>query len=126
MEYEIKLDWKEPYDDKNRSSWMRKKSLVPCACKKCFFCKMTKTTGMDHTPISKKDRKRKHDEKVCTIERVDLGKGGSYCRPCYRKRTDISETNSQKRRACSSTRMGCKGCEEYVCAQCWKSYEHKS
>ena len=126
MEYGIKLDWKAPFDDKGRPGWMRKKSFVPCACRKCFFCNMNKTNGMEHRPRSKKEAKRKRDEKVCSIERVDLGKGSSYFRSCYRKQSNIRESHSQKRRNCSSTRLGCKGCEEYVCAQCWKSYEHKS
>ena len=84
------------------------------------------TSGIDHSPTSRKEKKRKRDEKVCSIERVDLGRGGSYCRPCYRKQSNMSETHTQKRKGCSSTRLGCKGCEEFVCAQCWKSYEHKS
>ena len=125
MEYGIRLDWKEPFLDKDRPAWMRETPFEPCACKKCFFCKVGKTNGMEHKPRSRKEAKRKRDEKVCSIERVDLGKGGSYCRPCYRKRSHINENNSQRRRGCSSTRLGCKGCEEYVCAQCWQSYEHK-
>ena len=126
MEYGIKLDWKEPYDDKDRPKWMRQKAFVPCACKKCFFCKMNKTNGMEHKPKSRVEAKRKRDEKVCTIDRVDLGRGCSYCRPCYRNHSNTSETHSERRKACSSTRLGCKGCDEFVCAKCWKSYEHNS
>ena len=82
----------------SRPGYMGKKSFVTCASKKCFFCKMNKTNGMEHKPKSRKEAKRKHDEKVCSIERVDLGRGCSYCQPCYRKRSDMSETNSQKRK----------------------------
>ena len=34
MEYGIKLDWKEPFNDEDRPGWMRNKFFVPCACKK--------------------------------------------------------------------------------------------
>ena len=64
MEYGIKLDWDELFLDKNRPAWMRKKSFVPCACQKCFFCKVKNTTGMEHTPKSRKEKKRKRDEKI--------------------------------------------------------------
>ena len=126
LEYGIKLEWKEPYNKEEKPKWLRQQNYIPCGCKKCFFCMNGMTSGIDHSPTSRKEKKRKRDEKVCSIERVDLGRGGSYCRPCYRKQSNMSETHTQKRKGCASTRLGCKGCEEFVCAQCWKSYEHKS
>ena len=85
MGYGIRLDRKDPFDANDRPGYIRKKSFVTCACKKCFFRKMNKTNGIDHKTKSRKEVKRKHDEKVCSIERVDLGRGCSYCRPCYGK-----------------------------------------
>ena len=107
---------------------MRKKSFVPCECKTFFFCKMGKTNGIDHKPKSRKEAKRKRDEKVCTMDRVDIGKGGSYCRPCYRTQRDdksLKESVAERNGNYSSTRLGCKGCSEQVCNKCWESYDHK-
>ena len=127
MEYGIKLDWEATFLDENRPAWMRKKSFVPCACETCFFCKIKKTNGMEHKPRSRKEKKRKHDDMICTTERVDIGKGSSYCRLCYRThKTNSSEKNSASviKKKCQSFRLGCKGCKEQVCIKCWKSYEH--
>ena len=90
---------------------MRKKSFVPCSCKKCFFCKVKKTNGMEHTPKSRKEKKRKRDEKICTAERVDLGKGSSYCRPCYRahrSNSNLKVSVSEIMKKFQSCRLGCK------------------
>ena len=83
------------------------------------------TNGIDHIQRSRKEKKRKRDEKE-RVNLCNLGKGGSYYRPCYRKRSNIKEGYSQRRRDCSSSRLGCKECEEFFCAQCWKSYDHNS
>ena len=80
---------------------MRKKFFVPCACNVRFFCNINKTNGMERKTKPRKEAKKKQDEKVCTIERVDLGRGGTYCRPCYRKRSDMNENNSKRRKGCS-------------------------
>ena len=77
----------------------------------------------------KKEKKGKRDEKVCTVERVDIGKGSSYCKPCYRARRDdpsIRETATERRLNYQSYRLGCKRCGEYVCDKCWKLYDHKA
>ena len=34
MEYGIRLDWKEPFLDRDRPAWMRETPFEPCACKK--------------------------------------------------------------------------------------------
>ena len=76
------------------------------------------TTGIYHIPKSKREKKRKINEKVCTLERVDIGKGGSYCRPCFRLRKgnpNLSETFQQGRFHCQTSRLGCNGCGEHVC-----------
>ena len=128
MEYGIRLDWKEPFSDADRPGWMRRKQFVPCECKRCFFCKMGKTNGIDHKPKSRKETKRKRNEILCTKDRIDLGKGCTYCRPCYTARQidkTLQETYGVRRMKCSSTRLGCKGCDEHVCKQCWKTYKHK-
>ena len=106
MEYGITLDWKEPFNDENRSGWMQKKTFVPCACKK-IFCKTGKTNGIEQKPKSRKEAKRKQDEKVCTLERVDIGKGPNYCKPCYRVRMGDTDTAKESKK-CRHTYLGCK------------------
>ena len=59
------------------------------------------TTRIDHIPTSNKEKKRKRDEKVCTGERVDIGKESTYCRPCYRARKDddsLTETTIERKK----------------------------
>ena len=87
------------------------------------------TTGIDHTPTSKKEKKRKRNEKVCTVERVNISMCGVYCKPCYRARKNddnINETTIVRKQNCRYTRLGCKGCGEQVCEKCWESYDDKN
>ena len=94
-----------------------------------FFCKNVMTTGIDHTPTSKKEKKRKRDQRVCIGERVDIGKGWSYCRPCYRARKDddsLIENTIKRKKSCATSRLGYKGYGEQVCEKCWESYDHKN
>ena len=90
---------------------MWKKSFIQYVCNKHFFCEIDKTNGTKYKPKSRKNAKRKRDEKLSPIERVDIDKDGSYCRSCYKKWCNIIEIHSQKRRNFSSKRLGCKGCE---------------
>ena len=62
------------------------------------------------------------------MNRSDIDKGGSYCRPCYkawRDDTRLKESAVERKRKCSSTRLGYYGCGEQVCDKCWESYNHK-
>ena len=77
MEYRIKLDWREPFDDEDIPGWMQTTSFVRCACNNCFSCNMGKTNDMENIPESRKEVERKYDEKVCTVERVDIGNGNN-------------------------------------------------
>ena len=83
---------------------------------------------MEHKPRSRKEKKMKHDDMICTTERVDIGKGGSFCRPCYRTHranSSVKVSAGELRKKCKSSRLGCKGCGEHVCTKCWMSYDHK-
>ena len=123
LEYGIKLEWKEPYDKEEKPKWLRQQNYIPCGCKKYFFCNNDMTSGIAHTPTSKKEKKRKRDEKVCTIERVDIGKGSIHCRPCYRarrKNDTMKESSKVSKTKCNTSRLGCKGCGEQVCGKCWE------
>ena len=76
MEYRVKLDWKEPFNDEDRPGWMRKKSFVPCDWENIYiYYKTSKTNGIGHRPKSRMEAKKKRDEKVCTMDRVDIGRG---------------------------------------------------
>lgn len=66
---------------------------------------------------------------MCTVERVDIGKASSYCRVCYRARRgdpNIKESAIKRRYNYTASRLGCKGCGEPVCEECWKSYDDKA
>lgn len=58
----------------------------------------------------------------------DLGRGCTYYRPSYRAQQNdktIEQFFSVMWWYCSTTRLGCKGCDEYICEKCWKIYKHK-
>ena len=119
INYAIEREWKE---NNKRPSWMRQMDFVPCDCMDCYFCKNGHTTGIAH--------RRKRDASVffangvrlktkkCVNVRVNLRKGSDYCKMCYR-RQDKELTNSQKRKLCNSSRLGCVQCGEHVCEACW-------
>ena len=33
----LEMDWKAPYEEEHKPSYVRKQNYVPCACNKCFF-----------------------------------------------------------------------------------------
>ena len=51
---------------------------------------------------------------------VDLGKGCSYCRMCYRN-TGMTSSNAEKKKKCNMSRLGCAICREQICKECWES-----
>ena len=108
-------------------------------CEVCYFCKNQHTTDIAH---------RKGKQKVkfvntrtglvswtetCTDGAVDLNKGGSYYRMCYRNNKDAVGTNGKKltpaqrkkKPQCGSDRMGCIQCNEIMCEDCWKNGYNK-
>ena len=63
----------------------------------------------------------------CTNVRVNINRGGSWCRQCYRKQEGAVDENgklldkAQKKKNCKTSRMGCpqRGCKEHICKDCW-------
>ena len=59
---------------------------------------------------------------------VDLDKGSSYCRMCYRNNKGavgkdgkkLTVAQRKKKPCCGSSRMGCVQCDEHICDDCWK------
>ena len=122
LSYGIAQDW----DGKSkRPDYMRSGEFVPCGCEQCYFCINGFTTGVAHAT-----KKRKAEiqfkcgsrlrTKKCTDFRVNLEKGGAYCKMCYRNQ-DKSLSRKQKLKKCNSSRMGCVQCQETICEKCWKS-----
>jgi hypothetical protein len=75
-----------------RPNWIRQHAFIPCDCNNCFFCPKGLTTGIEHKkPEVTKMVFIQHDNshtvvtKGCTDKQVDLTRGGSYCRMCFRK-----------------------------------------
>ena len=57
----------------------------------------------------------------CTDKRVNLCRGTSHCRQCYRER---EETKEEKMDGISKSSMGCPSCDELICKKCWeKGYD---
>ena len=91
MNYAISKSWTNlngPAPD-----WMRRATLLPCDCNKCFFCLHSLTTGIDHkrkrytiTTFIQHDRTRTKTVD-CTDKQVNLLIGTSHCKQCYRERT---------------------------------------
>ena len=82
LNYGIGLDW----DGDARPDYMHVVEFVPCECNQCYFCIHDHTSGVAHVG-SKRAAKilYKCNTRVKTEEcLMDLGKGGSYCKTCYR------------------------------------------
>ncbi len=120
MSYAIRNSWTDM--DGPKPNWMRQSQPLPCKCNKCFFCLNSLTTGLDHkcqkstiTHFVQHDRTRTKTVD-CTDKRVNLGRGTSYCRQCYRER---SGTKEEKMLNISGPAMGCPSCDEHICKKCW-------
>ena len=97
----------------------------------CYFCIKGHTTGIAHTGKKKaagppvlvrvKCNKRKRVEKCADVkERVDIQKGGDYCKMCYRK-LGKGGTKNERKKKCNKSRLGCPICREHICEDCWNS-----
>jgi hypothetical protein len=125
MSYAIHNSWTDMDDPK--PNWMRQSQPLPCECNKCFFCLHSLTTGLDHkrqkttiTHFVQHDRTRTKTVD-CTDKRVNLGRGTSYCRQCYRER---SGTKEEKMLNIPGPAMGCPSCDEHIWKKCWdKGYD---
>ena len=103
MEYGIKLDWKDLEDDSQRPPYIRQKSIVPCECKSCFFCKNGITTGIDHRRVGKKRLRTRDKIVTCSGQREMLHKHTDYCRMCYNiHRTEDKKAKFKEIRALST------------------------
>ena len=79
MNYAISKSWTNLNGAK--PDWMRRATLHPCDCNKCFFCLLSLTTGIDHkrkrhniTTFIQHDRTRTKPVD-CTDKRSDTGRG---------------------------------------------------
>ena len=123
----IEMDWV----GNKRPDYMRTGEFIPCDCNKCYFCLNGYTTGIAHADpkraggrpvaILYKCNKRAKVETCADVkERVNIKKGGHYCKMCYRKQGKVG-TAQEKRKRCKLSRLGCPFCQEHICTDCWKS-----
>ena len=125
MNYAIRHAW--PDLNGPKPNWMRQAELVPCECKKCFFCLNNLTSGIAHkrkrgagTTFIHRDNKRTKTV-GCTDKRVNLQADNNYCKQCYRERPG---TREQKLHKINKSRLGCPNCGEHICKYCWaKGYD---
>lgn len=122
MNYAIGESWSD-FNNTNPPIWMRQFHPLPCDCTKCFFCIRSITTGIDHkkrkdvtTVFFHHDNKRTKT-KGCTDVRVNLERGSSHCRQCYRERQG---TRDEKMKGIPKSSLGCPSCDEPICKKCWE------
>ena len=76
------------------------------------------------TPTNNDHKKYNTKKKVETYkdvqERVDIMKGGYYCKMCYRKQGKKGQF-ADRRKKCNSSHLGCLICKEHICDDCWNS-----
>ena len=86
---------------------MKKDAFIPCDCNKCYFCLNDHTLGIAHAPQKRKAHrptaivyKCNTRQKVETCndvtEKVDIMKGGDYCKMCYRKQSKKGKKHGNK------------------------------
>ena len=129
LEHKAQLGYTGDYPN-----WMRLGALEPCDCEQCFFCVNGLTNGIAHKDTVKRKPAKKYKKEVveCSEDRVRLTKedgtpwtSSDYCRVCNR--------NSNKPKGVSfaiwkkdltKSMLGCAQCNEPVCEECWKTYNH--
>ena len=61
IDFGIRQDWPEPFDDHNIPPWVRQKYILSCDCKVCFFCK----NGMKQRYIPEDQEPNQQQQQVC-------------------------------------------------------------
>jgi hypothetical protein len=136
INYALENEWEDI--EGPRPNWIRQREFIPCDCNNCFFCLKGLTNGIAH----KKPRQTKTlfiqcnnsrtVQKGCTDKQVDLKRGCSYCRMCFRKSKGAVGADGKKMSAAmrkrkpysNSARLGCPSCDEPICEKCWaKGYD---
>ena len=79
--------------------------------------------------FKRQEQRKKVSEKrkeECTTHRVTM-KGSSRCTVCYykRRREHPHESANESKELSTGTRKGCKGCNAWVCKDCWEMFERK-
>ena len=95
ISYGLEMDWEDGFDEDVKPPYVRNLKYVPCACKRCFFCKNGKTSP-------KKSPKKRAKE--CPEERTLLAAHSRRCKSC----------NNAK-----YSTMGCSFCQVICCKECW-------
>ena len=123
LNYAISSEW-DGESEKSQPMWMTKcNRLVPCDCDKWYFCVNGWTNGVCHKLAQKStvvySCVKRTSITGCTEHRVNLDKGGDYCKMCYRKQPHDWSV-AQKKKKCRSSRLGCAGCKETTYGSCWQ------
>jgi hypothetical protein len=128
IEYGIRLDWQgdanDPDNSAGKPAWVRQAGLIPCDCKRCFFCKTGRTTGITDKPLKRTAENalpRGHSR-----DRETVSTNARVCQLCYaelgEKHKNMSSAEKKKKSRRSS--LGCLKCDKCVCAYCWDSFVH--
>jgi hypothetical protein len=128
IDYGIRLDWKgdadNPKNDAGKPAWVRQVGLIPCDCKRCFFCRTGRTQGIDHKPLKRTRENvvpRGHARK-----REKVSKNGRVCQFCYKRLGEKYATmaSAEKKMKSARSTLGCRMCGLCVCGDCWHLFEH--
>jgi hypothetical protein len=130
-------------DKSRRPAFMRKTDFLPCACKKCFFCKNGFTRGVAHkqppgmprfrvrvdppSPEKPPAKPDKHSRK-----RINVKKDTDWCKVCTKSEQEAHPELTQNALRDSGrikrTRQGCLECCSGrgvpICKDCWPEYSH--
>jgi hypothetical protein len=105
-----------------KPAWVRQVGLIPCDCKRCFFCTTGRTTGITHKPL-KRTREgalpRGHDK-----ERETVALNTRRCKLCNEQPKKKNMSSAEKRRQQHRTKLGCRACDACVCTECWHLFVH--
>ena len=132
IDYGIRHDWKEPFDESKKPAWMRKDVYLPCDCKQCFFCTAGKTTGrIAHRPLGRQVYRISEDAYTlgprCSRGCWKISNAKQPCRMCLSKRREThgaNELHKDSKKKCTKSRFGCKECKIPICEHCWEKYNH--
>jgi len=122
IDFGIRLDWPEPFENKNKPPWIRQENFLHCDCKVCFFCQ----TGQSHQDLPFHQKQKWQLQIACQGDCAKIREQPQECFVCvfHVCSEATGEAWSIARKKCKRTRLGCKACQVVVCKDHCSCFTH--
>jgi len=122
IDFGIRQDWPEPFDEHNMPPWIRQEYILSCDCKVFFLQKWHKNRY-----IPKCQQQNQQQQPVCEGKRDNIRKQPQECYVCrfHVRKEAPHESWQEARKKCKRSRKGCATCQIVVCYEHWADFSHK-